>query len=480
VRDMLDEMIGEGNTREQAYAKLALTAKVVDPDHPLWVKNKHGVYFSSVYGFGKADKGKAKGITIDGEYKNVTAMKEVNKSIPYATKLAKEIIKVSDSGIKGITYLSFSFHTNHLHNSAMHVKITSPNGTAFDVFLGSATEGHYPGYDYEYYFENPYKFSTRAFLGESADGEWTVEFGHGGFVPLSHYVNPTLTIHGFTNSLPEADQFIDETQKRTISGTVEQTNLKCNAKIEGLGDTKAYYIVENVGERYRKRSLPKIGGNFVIPCIYKNNINLLITDKSYSVIKNYTVDNQHDFPKVTNMDPYSEIRTNSPNKTFRYVRQDEHLSPLEEHAYVTVTIYDQHLRRLRYMGSFEDTGEITINFENHEIFKRAVLTIQPQQIVDYCDIVLLPFRYLEDSTTYKFDVFVNEDKCMFSKSNILVELPRRLRPLDHRGRRAFLIGFFVPFTTVFATIIASLIWYLVVARKAAFKPTGELGNSFIP
>jgi hypothetical protein len=481
VATILDNLINKGDTREAAYVKLALSAKIVDKDHPTWIKNGHNVSFSSVYGFGQPNEDAAKAISISGEHKNFTMRKESNNSLPYATKLATETFEVSGSGVKGITFLTFSFDTNHLHNSAMHVRITSPSGTKVDVFLGSATEGHYPGYDYKLYSESRYQFSTRAFLGEEADGKWTVEIGHGGFVPLNHYTNPALTFFGFTEELPKPTQErIGE--ERTLSEIPAGEDLMCNTEIKGLDETKTYLLWENVDGKYRRRSLPKNSeGKFIVPCLYKNNINLMIVEEgSTTPIKNVTVQNTYDFPKIINMNAYSQVKPSNPNQTFKYVRQDEHLSPLEEHAYATVTIYDQHLRRLRYMGSHEDTGEINIDFKDQEIFKRAILTIEPQQIVDYCDIALLPFRYIEDAATYHFDVFVDEGKCNYKKLGILIELPRRLRPLDHKGQRAFLIGFFVPFTTVFSTIIASAIWYCVVARKAIDEPVGELGASFVP
>ena len=472
-------------TREQLYARLVLTSKMPDPTHPATTKNKYNLLYNPVYGFGHIDFSQADSYSFEGKLtlKNYSQSIELNESLNYATTANTVNFTIENSGVNAITFLTFYFTSNKLYFADCHVRIISPSGTASDVFLGSAEAGNLPPVDQTTYEENQFSFSTRAFYGEQADGTWQVQISHSGFIPLSYLINPVLSFSGFAEQLPPHSQ-TQGTQRPqlTITDSTKQQSVTCNVPFDFSGSTdENYYLTEDFGSSYRRMQLTDYNGqNLTIPCLYKDKKQFNITDSSGNVLSTLTVSNPHTFPMVIERNKYNAVYTSSPVATFKYVRQDEHISPLEDHSFANVVIYDLHKRHLRYIGNHKDTGSITLNFTGVSEFLRAVITISPNQIVDNCDIALLPFRYFESGLAYPFSVYVSEEKCKFSNLGIQIDKTERLKPIDYDAMGVFLQGLLIPFTTVFATLISSVIWYFAVERRKVEEPAGELAISFVP
>lgn len=169
---------------------IALTSVKNDPESSTWHTNAKGIRYSSVYGFGRLDAGKA--VELAKKYKHrelandasntAYGLKKVGSSFrksslpmnlpSYLSGFSDVVIELPNSSIEYIEFVEviLSFSKNISEYSLLRIFLRSPSGTERMIKdIAPIVEQN---------SQHQYRIAARDFFGERAGGNWTLRILH--------------------------------------------------------------------------------------------------------------------------------------------------------------------------------------------------------------------------------------------------------------------------------------------------------------
>ncbi len=146
---------------------IAHTSRQIDPNHPSWIENDEGLYYSTAYGFGLIDAQKAV-----EEAKHFRHLPPIIKAQKALTKLSLPISSQTRNGVS----LSFEIDQDFVVEYAvLHLDASYKQIGDLDLLLTSASGTQLPLLEHSPRFDTPLKrwdFGAIGYMDESAKGSW--------------------------------------------------------------------------------------------------------------------------------------------------------------------------------------------------------------------------------------------------------------------------------------------------------------------
>jgi kexin len=155
---------------------LAKSARKIDSSDSNWFTNGAGLTFNEKYGFGLVDAQSALKLaktwsSITGNQLVYTSSSTTSTTIPdnNTTGITQTIV-VADSGISTIEYVEIYVSSNHTYFADINLTLKSPSNSLVNI-----TKKHVCNTSTCSLPTTPYRFGASSFLGESANGIWTIK-----------------------------------------------------------------------------------------------------------------------------------------------------------------------------------------------------------------------------------------------------------------------------------------------------------------
>lgn len=216
---------------------IALSSTVNDANHSSWIRNAAGVYYSTIYGFGRLNVRKAIEIatlvkSIPQEQVAYSTIRYQDPTIPSCRETPLISTHRVKDNIRYIESVAIEIETTHANIGDLMIEIESPSGTRAAISSVQETDLHDDGI-------HNYFFTCRQFLGEDAKGKWNVYISAGGCIPTGRVSKVALTIYGMKKfdiekiKVPKPGKD-DEDDKDKDDKDIQKEKDKCFKEFEKL------------------------------------------------------------------------------------------------------------------------------------------------------------------------------------------------------------------------------------------------------